>query len=148
MLEVFKDLTIYGDGDPGPFIEAATTQLPRAWTRNWERENELKKVAFTSEDHYFAFSRASSDDIPAATVFLTQSGSTLKVTNIVPQELGSLTYAQYNVILDDFVEQIARPAVAWAGLMEERKGRVAAAATAVPPPLSTFRRVVFMMDTP
>ena len=111
MLEVFKDLTIYGDGDPGPFIEAATTQLPRAWTRNWERENELKKVALTSEDRYVAFSRASSDGIPAATVFLTQSGSTLKVTNIVPQKLGSLTYAQYNVILDDFVSQIARPAV-------------------------------------
>lgn len=110
LLEVFKDLTIDGvSAELDAFIDAATAELPSAWSRDEERENQLKKTAFSSDEYQFTFSRVASGGIPAVSLFMIRSGTSLKATNIVPKEVGSLSRVQYNTILDEFVERVARP---------------------------------------
>lgn len=110
LLEVFKDLTIDGvSAELDAFIDAATAELPSEWSRDEERENQLKKTAPSSDEYQFALSRVASGEIPAASLFMIRSGTSLKVTNIVPKEVGSLSRVQYNTILDEFVEHVARP---------------------------------------
>ena len=112
-MEVFKDLTIRGSEDAlQDFIEAIMGNVPRGWSRDESRENELKKVALDSEDHQYAFSRESFDGTPGATLFMIQDGETLRFTNIVPHDVGSLTRGQYNALIDDFVDHLVEPVIA------------------------------------
>ena len=111
LLEVFKDLKIDGvSADLNAFIDAVTAELPTEWSRDEERENQLKETAASSDEYQYTFTRSASAGMPAASLFMIRSGSSLKVTNIVPKEVGSLSRMQYNTILDEFVAHIARSA--------------------------------------
>jgi len=120
MLSVFKDLSVHGTASKlDQFIDAVSARLASGWTRYLEGERRLKEMALSSDEPQFAFACAAAGDRPAAGLFLMRRAGGFEVTNIVPQESGSLTKAQYNAILDDFADRNARPAADALGLMVE-----------------------------
>lgn len=66
-----------------------------------------------------AFERSASTGFDAAGLVLFAMPGGLEVTNIVPLEHSELSHRAYNTILEDFAEQIARPAASASGFVVE-----------------------------
>ena len=117
MLEVFKELAIQGDPSQlTTFIDDLSSHLSAGWSRDREREAHINELDASLGGNNYVFQWAGEREIPPATLFLSQRHAQLEVTNIVPQEFGQLSRAQYNIILDDFAERNARPAALRLGL--------------------------------
>jgi len=120
VLEMFKDLSIRGDpAQLDAFINDVSAHLAPGWSRHLEGEKNLREMALSVEDHQYAFRRKAGNGLPAAGLFLIRRQDRLDVTNIVPQQARELSKAQYNAILDEFVDRNARPAAGRLGLMIE-----------------------------
>lgn len=105
MLEVYQDLTL--DGDPGTrarFRVALIEKAETPWRHAPEKEKELRNNAHTAE--VAAFERLESSDLPAASLFLRETDHGYYVSNIVPKKIGTLTYRQYNDLLQDFLRRV------------------------------------------
>lgn len=114
-MEVYKELAIRGDERKlDEFIETVSSRLAPGWSR--DRESETRMERLSPRDRQYVFRRAPAADSPAASLFMVRRPESLQVTNVVPQETGSLTKAQYNAILDDFEERNARPVARRLGL--------------------------------
>lgn len=108
-IQVFRDLNISGPAEKRAdlrvgLIEAAA----KPWRFDLEKSAEVARNAVTSED-VILFRTEAGDTYPAAGLTLWETDDGYYVPNIVPLEFGNLTYAQYNAILDDFIERIANP---------------------------------------
>src|SRR5262249_39083010 len=51
----------------------------------------------------------------ALLVLMSNDDGNLRMTNIVPDEIGQLTFEEFNYILEEFLQKFARPAVAKTG---------------------------------
>lgn len=110
MLEVFKDLNIKGDPAAlDAFVDEVSVSLPPGWRRDLAAENRRsQRAALPGEAQPFIFKCDANGYQPAVDLFLARSSDRFEVTNIVPQELGQLTRAEYNAILDLFVDHAVR----------------------------------------
>ena len=115
MLEVHKELVIHGDGRRlDEFIEALSDRPEPAWSR--DRESETRMECLSPRERQYVFKCAAEADRPAVSLFMVRRPDALQVTNVVPQQTGSLTRAQYNAVLGEFEERNARPVARGLGL--------------------------------
>ncbi len=108
-IEVFQDMAMRGPITKRPQLrEALIAAAVGPWQADLKRSAEIARNAVIPED-VIVFRREASKNYPAAGLTLWGTGDGYYVPNIVPVEMGSLTYAQYNAILADFVERVAAP---------------------------------------
>lgn len=114
-LEVFQDMAIRGPIAKRPELrEALIAAAIEPWSVDLERSAEVARNAAASED-VVLFRRDAGQDYPAAGLTLWATEDGYYVPNIVPLEMGSLTFAQYNAVLADFIARIAAPVTAQFG---------------------------------
>lgn len=103
-IEVFQDLSlIAGDGDGIALRQALIGEAKGVWHHDLEMESRAY------ENTLLALRRDGDEMIPAAVVTLFPEGDVgYKVTNVVPSELHMLTHHQYNSVLKDFIERVAK----------------------------------------
>lgn len=108
-IEVFQDMAMRGPITKRPELrDALIAAAVDPWRVDIERSAEIARNAVTSED-VILFRREAGEDYPAAGLTLWGTEDGYYVPNIVPLEIGNLTYSQYNAILADFVERVAAP---------------------------------------
>jgi hypothetical protein len=107
-LREFQDLEFTGVPEAlatlGDKLEAA---LP---ADRWERKKD-KEMDWPPRDiggTGFVFARHA-DKLPGASVFVLVDGNKGRVSNIVPDEYGNLSFDEYNGILDDFLKHGVQP---------------------------------------
>jgi hypothetical protein len=110
-MKVFRDLYLTGSPDQ---IRATVAEIERSlsdrWRRDLESERRLKEGAINGRDAY-CFARTARASEPAAALFLMeQDDGSLSVTNIIPREVGELSYDQYNAVIKEFHDRFAQPA--------------------------------------
>ncbi|SDR31292.1 hypothetical protein SAMN05519103_01927 [Rhizobiales bacterium GAS113] len=105
-LEVFQDLMIRGPSERRTELrQALLDHVVAPWLMSEERP---KPAGIEGE--FLRFQRQVGDGLPEAALVLWSQPEGYKVSNIVPTEFSQLTYAQYNAVLQDFVQRIAEPA--------------------------------------
>jgi len=99
----FKDLEFCGPNKAlRELPEKLAVHLPRGWARSLELEDHIHQ---SEDDPMYVFTCDSSPSRAAAGVFLAfknEDPGTLYVSNIVPSKPGSLSFDEYNCILDEF----------------------------------------------
>jgi hypothetical protein len=108
-IEMFRDMSLIVP--PGTTATLRTALIEAAvapWSFDAERAEEIKRNAVSSED-VLLFRHDASDQLPAAGLTLWGRDGGYYVPNIVPIEARSLSYSEYNAILTDFVDRVARP---------------------------------------
>lgn len=108
-IEMFRDMSLIVPA--GVVAELRTALIESAaapWRFDAERAEEIRRNAVSSED-VLLFRHDATDQLPAAGLTLWGRDGGYYVPNIVPVEMGKLSYAQYNSILTDFVDRVARP---------------------------------------
>lgn len=111
-LEVFQDMAIRGPIERRPELRKALIAAAiEPWCVDLERSEEVARNAVTSED-VILFCRDADPDNPAVGLTLWGTEDGYYVPNIVPLKAGSLSFAQYNAALTDFIERIAAPVTA------------------------------------
>lgn len=114
-LEVFQDMAIRGPiAKRHELREALIAAAIDPWRVDLERSAEVARNAVTSED-VVLFRRNVDQDHPAAGLTLWGTKDGYYVPNIVPLDVKSLTFAQYNAVLADFIARIAAPVTAQFG---------------------------------
>lgn len=98
-LEMFQDLLLQGPVDGQPQLRKALLELA---VGPWRQANDV--------DDLLAFNREASEGLNAASLVLFLSPEGFKVTNIVPRDVHELGITAYNMLINDFVEKVARPA--------------------------------------
>ena len=106
-IEVFQDLFLTCSSERRPRLREALLQHTKA---PWRRAEELEKEILHEGHDVMAFERESGDGLAASRLVLWEEAGGYKVTNIVPQNYGELGVTGYNDVLNDFIDQIARPA--------------------------------------
>lgn len=100
MLEVFKDLSIRGDAATlDRLVPAIAGLLPGGWSRDSEAEERLRNPIAGIQYVFRFVGRA---ELPAVSLFIVEDDESLKVSNIVPQQAGSISRGQYNLVVDEF----------------------------------------------
>jgi hypothetical protein len=102
------------------FIAWIGEHLATGWSRDLPREDELSRE---SRKKFYCFACEETADRAAARLFLThpdrRATSWLYVSNIVPRDIGQLSFDQYNHILNEFDIRFAKPAAAAIGIRVE-----------------------------
>ena len=120
-LSVFRDLRLRGPADAIERLRQALIEHATApWRHAPEREERVHLPS--AEGRPMAFERAASPGYESAGLVLFARPDGLEVTNIVPLQLSELSHRDYNAILEDFAEQIARPASNPTGFVVELSG--------------------------
>lgn len=108
-IDVYSDLVLHVPTDERPTaIEALKLAAKPPWTFDPERSEELQRNV-VGDEATLAFSRAATEDFPAAGLSIWRHAEGFYVPNVVPTAMGQLTYAQYNGILADFAERVVQP---------------------------------------
>jgi hypothetical protein len=114
LLEVFRDFEIHGEQSKlTTFLSQFVKALPHRWKRDITREKEIRQLF--NDGRQFVFRIAANDQRPGATLFVLRRGSTLRVANVVPTEVGQLSKRQYNSYIEEF-SRIASPIAQRLGL--------------------------------
>ncbi|MFD1261636.1 hypothetical protein [Entomomonas asaccharolytica] len=97
----FKDLYIkLADSELVEFINELSEQIVFPWRRVPEKEEQF---SFLNKDKMYCFERSETEHLPSAgLVILKKEDNCWYVPNIVPIVSGSLSYEEYNGILDEF----------------------------------------------
>lgn len=88
-------------------------ELGSAWIR--ERQLEMDEVPTLSYP-YQIFAREAVEGRPALRVFLAPRNGDVYIANVVPQEIGSISIDEYNRTVEEFADEVARPAANTLGL--------------------------------
>ena len=108
-MNVFRELIVTA---PDAQVKAFADALGLAPLDGWKRDAiaESQARAFPLSDVAFCFSCSQSEFRQSAMLFLTRkTPGRYVVTNIVPVERFQLTRSEYNGILENFIENVARP---------------------------------------
>jgi len=110
-IEVFQDMQLKGPSAKradlrNALIEAAV----EPWKADMQRTAEMAR--YSNMQDTILFRREASKGFPAAGLALWENEDGYYVSNIVPIELGSLSFTEYNAILVDFAQRVAEPVVA------------------------------------
>jgi hypothetical protein len=114
LLEVFRDFEIHGE-EPKltTFLSQLVKVLPPGWKRDAILEKEIRHSL--ADGRQFVFRIEADDERPGANLFVLRRGPMLRVTNIVPTEIGQLSRRHYNSYIEEF-SQIASPIAQRLGL--------------------------------
>lgn len=115
-ITVFQDLHLRNQTDSAT-RSSILEQVHGSWRHETEREDDLKKCA--GDDDVIVLMRSAFDDIDESALVLWQEPDGYKVSNIVPRNVGDLGIEMYNMILRDFVTQVAEPASRSGGFVIE-----------------------------
>lgn len=108
-IEVFRDMKLNGPIANKAELRAALIEAALSpWRFDAERSGEVVGKAVTSDD-VLLFRCEASDGFPAVGLTLWEIDDGYYVPNIVPLEMGDLTYKQYNAALADFIARIVEP---------------------------------------
>jgi hypothetical protein len=113
-LEVFQDLHLRSRSASTSIRDILLSQVRAPWSHDAEREQDIRSHALHKED-VIALVREQFGDIDEASLVLWQEDTGYRVANIVPRKIGELGITKYNVILQDFVESVVRPAATAGG---------------------------------
>lgn len=102
MLDVFRELEIRGGNEKklDRFISELNKVLPKGWTRDRDRERQVNRYSGTPAQ--VAYYIAQNPNRPAVHLFLIRTPEGYRVSNVVPEQLGQLTRAEYNSFVQDF----------------------------------------------
>ena len=108
-IEVFRDMSLTVPPGVASSLRAALIEAAVGpWRFDAKRAEEIRRNAVSSED-VLLFRHDAIDELPAAGLTLWGRDGGYYVPNIVPLEARSLSYSEYNAILTDFVDRVARP---------------------------------------
>ncbi|MBN8805536.1 MAG: hypothetical protein J0H81_10675 [Sphingopyxis terrae] len=108
-IEMYRDMSLTVPPGMAGALRAALIEAAVApWRFDAERAEEIRRNAVSSED-VLLFRHDAIDQLPAAGLTLWGRGGGYYIPNIVPLEARSLSYSEYNAILVDFVDRVARP---------------------------------------
>lgn len=109
-ITVFRDLELVGPPSGKPALrEALLAQATGSWSVDIERSrNVARKVAIS--DDLLIISRLGDGRVQDTSLTLVEEEGGYRVANIAPLAVGQLTHAEYNLVLQDFLEQVAAPA--------------------------------------
>src|SRR5580658_3841971 len=115
-MKVFQDLTISGkEPDLRKLIAIMTDKSTHSgWKRDPKRERELESESLIKWPMYcFAFGGGAKRKGAKLYLSLRRKGgsSNLVVSNIVPSGFENLSYADYNLILNDYYDKLVVPFV-------------------------------------
>lgn len=128
-MDVFKDLYIEGgEKSLEKTMSLIDQALGNGWIRDKVREAEyLKRVVGSDIMEALCVNCPASEDYPESVVWLIRSPGCIKLTNIVPKEVGNLSHKQYNLIFDQFYKNFAQNAIKGTGVsLRLSKGEVSA----------------------
>ncbi len=112
-IEIFQDVSFaYPRKETERLRECLSKETTPPWRLDTNRENEVKRRS-GNDVEVISFSRDSLDEIPAAYISLWNSDSlNWTLPNVVPVEFGArFSVHQYNVLVDDFLTLVLRPAL-------------------------------------
>jgi hypothetical protein len=118
-MEIFREPFLRGERER---LIAAAEAIEPALTDGWKRDREAEARVRTmgGDRPEYCFTCSRSADRQAALVFLTErEPGIFYVANVVPDETGQLSHAEYNAILEEFYERYARPCAEQAGVQAE-----------------------------
>lgn len=111
-MEILRELNVIGPEDRLlSVINDITDAANDGWRRDVEREEDLSRRI--GQNRFFCFTCAGPPaPKPSALWLAIKKRDHLYVSNIVPDEVGSLSRKEYNAILMDFYERFVRTAAA------------------------------------
>lgn len=120
-MQVFQDLYLNCSADQmARFVVEAERAMPTGWRRDAAEEARVRSRSLRRDDPVYCFSCAEATGRPAASVFLAEREPGLfYASNVVPEKLHQLEHEQYNAVLRDFYERVARPAAERCGVRAE-----------------------------
>lgn len=108
-IQVFQDMALTGPASERAALAQALKDSPTApWWFDAQASNAAESNALGDEG-ILIFQRLVDDRMPAVRLVLWPKGEGYYIPNITPAEIGQLTIAQYNTVLSDFAEAIAKP---------------------------------------
>jgi hypothetical protein len=108
-INVFQDLILTGSEAGRDALAAALQQQsPSPWRYDAEGSAQAEHNAL-GDKGILIFERSGADDLPAARLVLWPQDAGYYVPNVTPVEMGQLTISQYNAVLADFAEAVAKP---------------------------------------
>jgi hypothetical protein len=117
-MKVYRDLVFRGSRPAlDRFMADIEQRLTDGWARYHARENEVRRAALGP---MYCFSCTTAGQRPASELWVaTQADGALYVSNVLASERSSLTYDQYNAIVQEFHDRFALPAAQAAGVEVE-----------------------------
>jgi len=113
-MKIFRDLEITGSPE---VIQATIEKLKKVECAGWQYNEERgEHLALPSTGNLFCFDCIETDIHPEASLWIfKENQSKLAVSNIVPGEVGRLTYDEYNSILQEFYDEFVKGTVSSTG---------------------------------
>lgn len=105
---VFQDLVLSGLDVGREALAAALHEPALPWRYNAEQSFQAERNALGVKG-ILIFERDASDGLPAARLVLWPRDSGYFVPNITPAQTSQLTIAEYNAVLVDFAQTVAKP---------------------------------------
>lgn len=108
-IEVFQDMALTG---PSSERAALAAELRQSATAPWafdEKGSEDAERNALGDKGILIFQRGGDANLPAARLVLWPKAEGYYVPNITPAKMGQLTIAQYNAVLSNFADAIAKP---------------------------------------
>jgi hypothetical protein len=116
--KVFRRLTVYGDPEVfDALIPGIESRLTDGWSRDRESEQRLRGDG--GQSRFFLFACRASTSGSAVKLTMCADGRRLSVTNVMLQDYGRLSCAEYNMILVEFYLRFLHTASSEAGLATE-----------------------------
>lgn len=108
-INVFQDLVLSG---PDASRDALAAALQQEATSPWRYDAEGSAKAERNalgDKGILIFERSVADNLPAARLVLWPQDGGYYVPNVTPVQIGELTISEYNAVLADFAEAVAKP---------------------------------------
>jgi hypothetical protein len=109
----YRDLTISGTRDQ---LVATAAEIEKILNDGWKRKNQIEedtrpRSGLAPDQMIFCFAcTATPSRKGALLVLMSNREDNPRLTNIVPDEMGRLSYDEFNYILEEFLKKFARPA--------------------------------------
>ena len=114
-LQVHQNLYLSHPDGAAAVREALILAVGGRWQHATEREAEARDNALLDEDCIF-FERSDLPKMTGASLWMFEESDGYKVSNIVPADFGQLDIAQYNAVLNDFIDEVVKPAATRSGV--------------------------------
>jgi hypothetical protein len=108
-VHVFQDLVLSGpDGGRDALVAAFQQKVAFPW--RYDAEGSARAERNTLGDKgILIFERSTANDLPSARLVLWPQAGGYYVPNVTPVQVGELTISEYNAVLADFAETVAKP---------------------------------------
>ncbi len=117
-MKAYRTLTISGTYE---ILVATIAEIENRLNNGWQRNKQIEEdgrnpAGLAPEQLRYCFKCEPTPSRKGALVVLmSDPNDNLQLTNIVPDELGQLTFDEFNSILEEFVQKFVRPAIAKTG---------------------------------